>query len=120
MAKSKKKLKFLKKQERNNLVNSINDEKKTLANNFIEDFYSRSKEYVKHFPVRKQMFEFALKLHSFVLITELMLDKMLEIFISFEKKTNKFSHLQSAWYNFTGNVLNFSTDLEFEVSFIVY
>lgn len=108
--KAKKRLSFLKKAERNKLTESFKSEKKNYALNFPRVFDSVYQDYVKHFPTRKSIFNIAVTLSLFITLTELLLDKILDIFVQFGKKTNKFALLQLAWYHYTGKVLNGNTN----------
>ena len=108
--KVKKRLGFLKKAERNKLIESFKLEKKNNALNFSHVFYFVSQDYIKHFPTRQSIFSIAVTLPKFTSLTELLLDKILEIFVQFEKKTNKYAQLQLAWYHYTGKVLNGHTN----------
>lgn len=108
--KVKKRLAFLKKAERNKLIECFKLEKKNNALNFSHVFYSVYQDYIKHFPTRQSVFSIAVTLPLFISLTELLLDKILDIFVQFGKKTNKFAQLQLAWYHYTGKVLNGHTN----------
>ena len=107
--KAKKKLSFLKKAERNKLTESFKSEKKKYALNLPRVFDSVYQDYVKHFPTRKSIFKIAVTLSLFIILTELLLDKILDIFVQFWQNTNKFALLQLVWYHYTGNVLSTNT-----------
>ena len=107
--KVKKRLGFLKKGERSKLIESFKLEKKNNAIHFSDVFYSMYQDYIKFFPTRKSVFSNAITFPLFTSLTELLLDKILDIFVQFEKKTNKYAQLQLAWYHYTGKVLNGQT-----------
>ena len=116
MADVKKKLKFLNKKERTKLVSSIRNEKLHFTDSFKEDFSSKYKEYVKHFPTRKILFDITITFHMFNVLIGLLLEKVLEMFVEFEKRTDKYAQLQLAWYLFTGKVLNIDTGTNIDVT----
>lgn len=84
--KVKKRLGFLKKGERSKLIESFKLEKKNNAIHFSDVFYSMYQDYIKCFPTRKSVFSIAITFPLFTSLTELLLDKILDIFVQFEKK----------------------------------
>ena len=106
MADDKRKLKFFNTKEMTELVSSIRNEKLLFTDSFKEDFSSKYKEYVKHFPTSKLLFYITITFHTFNVLIGLLLDKVLEMFVEFEKRTDKYVLLQLTWYLFTGKVLN--------------
>ena len=116
MAEAKKKLKFLNKKERTGLVSSIKSEKIPFTESFKDNFSAKYKDYVKHFPTRKLLFDLTVTFPMFSAFVGLLLDKVLEIFVEFEKRTDKYAQLQLAWYMFTGKVLNVETGTTIDVT----
>ena len=89
MADVKKKLKFLKKNDRLELVETIKNEKTQFAESFKEEFSSKYKDYVKYFPIRKLIFNMGITFQIFSELINLLLDKVLELFVEYEKKNRQ-------------------------------
>ena len=52
----------------------------------------------------------------FNVLIELLLEKVFEMFVEFEKGADKYAQLQLAWYLFTGKVLNIDTGTNIDVT----
>ena len=71
--KTKKKLKFLYKEKRNNLKDSIINGRQKYARDFKKQFLSSYVGYLEELLERKQLFDKAIKMHCFTTLTKLML-----------------------------------------------
>ena len=105
----KKRLSYMKTDDRNKLTESLKSQKRRYVSNFPGIFYDVYKDYVKHFPTRDAIFSTGVSLQPFLNLTEHLFDKISDIFVEKAKTTNKFAHLQLAWYHYTGHVLNRNT-----------
>ena len=99
----------MKTDDRNKLTESLKSQKRRYVSNFPGIFYDVYKDYVKHFPTRDAIFSTGVSLQPFLYLTEHLFDKISDIFVAKAKTTNKFAHLQLAWYHYTGQVLNRNT-----------
>ena len=105
----KKRLSYMKTDDRNKLTESLKSQKRRYVSNFPGIFYDVYKDYVKHFPTRDAIFSTGVSLQPFLNLTEHLFDKISDLFVEKAKTTNKFAHLQLAWYHYTGHVLNRNT-----------
>ena len=48
------------------------------------------------------------------------LEKVLEMFVEFEKRTDKYAQLQLAWHLFTGKMLDTGTKIDVTTRVIIY
>ena len=80
--KTKKKLKFLDKENRNNLKEGIINGRKKYAKEFKEQFHGSYVGYLEDFPERKQLFENATKIICFITLAKLMLIQITEMFFA--------------------------------------
>ena len=73
---------------------------------------------MKYFLTRKLLFDITITFQMFRVLIGLLLDKILEIFVEFEKKkkNDNFAQLQLAWCFFTGKVLNIDTGTNIDVT----
>ena len=110
-SKSKKKLSFLNAEKRNKLKHEINSEKQHYAQDFKQHFQESYLCYLEHFPERKTLFEAAIKMNYFVMLTELLLLHISGILTECEKKSNKYAQFQMGWYVFSGKGLCNHTDI---------
>ena len=111
--KTKKKLKFLDKENRNNLKDGIINGRKKYAKEFKEQFHGSYVGYLEDFPERKQLFENATKMICFITLAKLMLIQITEMFLQCASTSNKYAIFQMMWYSFTGKVLNLNCGINF-------
>ena len=105
----KKMLSYMKTDDRNKITEPLKSQKRRYVSNFPGIFYVVYKDYVKHFRTRDAIFSTGVSLQPFLNLTEHLFDKISDIFVEKAKTTNKFAHLQLAWYHYTGHVLNRNT-----------
>ena len=98
------------------MVLSIRNEKLHFTDSLKEDFSTKYKDYVKHFPTRKLLFDITITFHMFNVLIGLLLENALEMFVDFEKRTDKYAQLQLAWFLFTGKVLNTDTGTNIDIT----
>ena len=110
-SKSKKKLKFLNVEKRNKLQQKLISEKQHYAEEFKRYFHECYQPYLEHFPHRRILFDSAIKMEYFVVLTELLLHHINTVFLECDRKSNKYAQFQMRWYNFSGKVLNHHTGI---------
>lgn len=113
--KARKSLKFLKKTERKELINSLN-EKRDLFNRNLSSLLSKDYEnYLKHFPIRSLVFECGVKSQFFSEIASSLFGNLIDQYNQIHKGSAKYSRYQLNWYLFSGNFLDKSTNSELDV-----
>ena len=105
-SKSKKKLTFLTTEKRNKLKQRIISENQAYAKEFKQHFCNSYQSYLDHYPEKKELFFIGMEMNYFIMLTELLLLHICDIFSDCEKKANKYAQFQMCWYNFSGKILN--------------
>ena len=82
----KKRLSYMKTDDRNKLIESLKSLKRRYVTNFPGSFYDVFKDYVKHFQTRNAIFSTGVSLQPFLTLTEHLFDKISDIFVKKRKQ----------------------------------
>ena len=110
-SKSKKKLTFLTTEKRNKLKQRIISENQAYAKEFKQHFCNSYQSYLDHYSEKKELFFIGMEMNYFIMLTELLLLHICEIFSDCEKKANKYAQFQMCWYNFSGNIYSMNVQV---------
>ena len=113
--KARKSLKFLKKTERRQLIDSLKEKKDIFSTELTTTFNKEYESYFKLFPVRKLVFEYAKSSLFYTSLAKQLFDKLVGQYSKINKGGAKYSRFQLEWYSFSGKCLNRCTNSDTDV-----
>ena len=113
--KARKSLKFLKKTERRELINSVQEKKELFSIKLTTTLNKEYESYLKHFPTRSSVFKYAISSVFFTTLAKQLFDTLVSQYNKINKGGAKYSRFQLEWYSFSGKCLDKHTNSETDV-----